>query len=455
MKMGWIGAGLLVMLLIGLVGFGSAIVCDQEITVHKQIVPLGTDFECDDPTGIKTIEYAIVINAQPKERDVASVASVIATFEDTNDANDIKFYWDGPCIEGDGAAVGFTLGAEPNWNWNAETRTLVLTFESGSSPQAGHIVDYVNDLDLPIKASLVGAGDIVTPIRVRYDLSCDCSSEFVASFENLLRTQTKLYASFEELLYNDDNTGWNDNLDTRRERAVFLKSYEDLLRKQSFLFLSFESILKTDDFFSNLPGYEQERLLASFEDLLKRQVKLYKSFEKLEKKLDAGIVSVPDDLTDPEWQAARVSFLSSFEDLLRLEANLLGSFEDLLKDPSKIWDLQDHPEDARWEASHTVDEFSPYPYPPVGEVVGGSKYCLYDKDCDDGNECTNDQCEYHFPALWATCQHYDATWACDDFNLCTIGDKCEGGQCVSGAPVVCEEGKECNPQTGYCVATET
>jgi hypothetical protein len=89
--------------------------------------------------------------------------------------------------------------------------------------------------------------------------------------------------------------------------------------------------------------------------------------------------------------------------------------------------------------------------PPVGGGVGGSQFCLYDKDCNDGNDCTNDQCEYHFPNIWAECQHYDTTAACTDYNPCTIGDMCSSGACVPGQQKGCPVGTSCDPSTGNCV----
>jgi hypothetical protein len=72
-------------------------------------------------------------------------------------------------------------------------------------------------------------------------------------------------------------------------------------------------------------------------------------------------------------------------------------------------------------------------------------------DCDDGNPCTDDLCD---PVLG--CVHVNNTAPCDDGDLCTSGDQCQGGTCV-GLPVACNDGSLCNgietcdPGTGACL----
>jgi len=71
-------------------------------------------------------------------------------------------------------------------------------------------------------------------------------------------------------------------------------------------------------------------------------------------------------------------------------------------------------------------------------------------DCDDGNPCTADLCD---PLLG--CQHSDLDVACSDGNACTEGDMCEGGVCVGGAAITCDDDNlctddSCSPATG-CV----
>ena len=48
-------------------------------------------------------------------------------------------------------------------------------------------------------------------------------------------------------------------------------------------------------------------------------------------------------------------------------------------------------------------------------------------NCDDGNSCTNDICD---SVKGCTHKLYDGGTPCDDGLPCTIGDKCDGGQCV-------------------------
>jgi len=57
---------------------------------------------------------------------------------------------------------------------------------------------------------------------------------------------------------------------------------------------------------------------------------------------------------------------------------------------------------------------------------------------DDGNPCTQDICEN------GTCQHKPATGIpCNDQNPCTDGDLCTSGQCIPGPPKVCKDDNEC------------
>ena len=68
-----------------------------------------------------------------------------------------------------------------------------------------------------------------------------------------------------------------------------------------------------------------------------------------------------------------------------------------------------------------------------GLCSGGADY-----PCGDNNACTIDSCKPD-----SGCIHIDAGGACDDDNPCTIGDHCEGGQCVSGDEVSCDDGNVC------------
>lgn len=72
-------------------------------------------------------------------------------------------------------------------------------------------------------------------------------------------------------------------------------------------------------------------------------------------------------------------------------------------------------------------------------------------NCDDGNPCTADTCTA------SGCSHPPLSGgACNDHDACTTVDVCLEGFCVGGAPVgcgapgVCEEQGVCNPETGLC-----
>ncbi|MGB0715615.1 MAG: cohesin domain-containing protein, partial [Phycisphaerae bacterium] len=72
---------------------------------------------------------------------------------------------------------------------------------------------------------------------------------------------------------------------------------------------------------------------------------------------------------------------------------------------------------------------------------------------DDGNDCTVDVCDTDTGVV----EHVSLSSPCDDGNLCTTNDVCQGGQCV-GQPVLCFDGigctiDTCNPQTGQCTYT--
>ena len=65
------------------------------------------------------------------------------------------------------------------------------------------------------------------------------------------------------------------------------------------------------------------------------------------------------------------------------------------------------------------------------------------KPCDDGNACTSDGC------VAGTCTIKQLTGTvCDDGNPCSVGDACAKGQCQSGALKPCSGGDSCN--LPYC-----
>jgi hypothetical protein len=69
-------------------------------------------------------------------------------------------------------------------------------------------------------------------------------------------------------------------------------------------------------------------------------------------------------------------------------------------------------------------------------------------DCNDGNQCTTDSCN---PSTG--CVNIANTAPCSDGDACTTGDMCNGGACLPGMPVNCDDGNictndSCNPATG-------
>ena len=80
-----------------------------------------------------------------------------------------------------------------------------------------------------------------------------------------------------------------------------------------------------------------------------------------------------------------------------------------------------------------------------GVCVGGETL-----NCDDGSPCTDDSCN-----AGVGCLHVVNEAPCDDSNACTEGDVCSLGQCLAGAEVECSDGfactaDSCNPASG-CV----
>ncbi len=75
-------------------------------------------------------------------------------------------------------------------------------------------------------------------------------------------------------------------------------------------------------------------------------------------------------------------------------------------------------------------------------------------DCTDTNPCTKDGCD---PLTGCTNVPDDTAKCPDDGDLCTEGDSCKAGKCVT-APVTCEPVSDChlpgdcNPNSGHCDA---
>ena len=72
-----------------------------------------------------------------------------------------------------------------------------------------------------------------------------------------------------------------------------------------------------------------------------------------------------------------------------------------------------------------------------------------ESNCNDGNPCTDDNCDPE-----AGCLHSHNTLACEDGNVCTTGDACQDSVCKGGGALVCDDGNMCNgvetcdPKTG-------
>jgi hypothetical protein len=59
-------------------------------------------------------------------------------------------------------------------------------------------------------------------------------------------------------------------------------------------------------------------------------------------------------------------------------------------------------------------------------------------DCDDANPCTDETCDPE-----SGCVRANNDLACSDGNVCTVGDRCVGGICVTGFPRPCSDGNAC------------
>ena len=65
-------------------------------------------------------------------------------------------------------------------------------------------------------------------------------------------------------------------------------------------------------------------------------------------------------------------------------------------------------------------------------------------DCDDGNACTGDACN----GETGKCEHVPSDSPCNDGNPCTVGDWCEGGECVATA-MDCDDSNDCTKDQCY------
>jgi len=58
--------------------------------------------------------------------------------------------------------------------------------------------------------------------------------------------------------------------------------------------------------------------------------------------------------------------------------------------------------------------------------------------CDDGNACTTDSCD---PV--DGCQNTENDQPCNDDNICTVNDFCQGGGCLGGGALDCDDSNPC------------
>ena len=65
------------------------------------------------------------------------------------------------------------------------------------------------------------------------------------------------------------------------------------------------------------------------------------------------------------------------------------------------------------------------------------------KDCDDGNPCTNDGCNL----LNGQCTHGFNTSQCEALYACSLGDVCSQGQCRRGTTLNCDDDDPCTEDT--------
>jgi hypothetical protein len=204
-----------------------------------------------------------------------------------------------------------------------------------------HISVSVSIIILAILASGIAQAFQSTAPGTRYDS--------ISSYEDLLRSQTSLIESLEDLL---ENTALNssmsykfldsfDDLASRQQRGLysfedlvsfnwseldsgqkihFTYSYEDLLRRQAAIISSNEYLLERA--YCKLGTEDKKRLLGRLEDRLKFEVVLLKKFEDW-----LHYQQLMEDTEYNSW----IAFLSSFEDLIRRQSNLLDGFELLMK----------------------------------------------------------------------------------------------------------------------------
>jgi len=75
----------------------------------------------------------------------------------------------------------------------------------------------------------------------------------------------------------------------------------------------------------------------------------------------------------------------------------------------------------------------------VDKCIGGNCVGSVPVDCDDGNDCTDDNCD---PVLGCWYEYLSGT-ACDDGDECTVDEECLDGICIPGGPLDCDDGDVC------------
>ena len=75
------------------------------------------------------------------------------------------------------------------------------------------------------------------------------------------------------------------------------------------------------------------------------------------------------------------------------------------------------------------------------------------RDCDDGNDCTDDSCDASHPdsnelgCVYLTTPMNGLDCNADDDDVCTPHDYCQDGQCIEDDPIPCNDGNDCTIDT--------
>jgi hypothetical protein len=73
----------------------------------------------------------------------------------------------------------------------------------------------------------------------------------------------------------------------------------------------------------------------------------------------------------------------------------------------------------------------------LGQCASGGQL-----NCNDGNVCTLDSCDAK-----VGCEFVPTAGACSDTNACTVGDACLDGECAAGEPLNCDDNNPCTLDT--------